>query len=84
MDKAYMWLALNINISGGSLEASLVDYKRSNGDECLRIGALSLINVAMQASKVVYVFVGDNVPVNTFPSYPRGRNRDGTGRSMRT
>jgi len=54
-----------------------MDYNRRNGDECLRVEALSLINLVIRFLKVVHVFLGDDVHANTLPSHRRLGNKPG-------
>jgi len=63
-EKTYAPLSLIIDLSGGGQNASLAVYKRG---ESLRIGTLSLMYVGVRTSKVVSVFVVNDV---TLPSCP--------------
>jgi hypothetical protein len=48
----------------------LAVYMRRDRNERLGFGTLPLMYVRIQLSKVVSVFVGEDVPVNASPSYP--------------
>jgi hypothetical protein len=70
MEKAYMPLSLMIDRGSSGRDASLAVYMRRDRNERLRFGTLPLMYVRIQLSKVVSVFVGEDVPVNASPSYP--------------
>ena len=73
-----MPLAIITDFGGGGQVASLTVYNRGDGDKGLRTGALTLVDIRIQFSKVV-VFVGYDVAINASRSYRGGNIGNGPG-----